>query len=383
MDAFDVVKNPDLINKYLGQMHSAPRMFSGKYPWTNMKPGVIRDLMQVDPNGPRFEWSYKNIQDESGDLYRVRERWLVNDSAGGLTRWLQGGRRLVNITSASFDLLSEQECRLDEIPLCRDDKPWRLGYMFQMNRRDLTDTPRDVPFLFYIEPSPSSVGRGVQICGWIWNEEPPMPEDLKRHKNRVSGWVPIGFSVGRDAEGQRVIRGYDIIDTLSDLKAVELGYTPLETRIQIGNQRRVAINALASLHALPDVRVLMNPAKKGKRKSTVGGLRGVKRLTLNEKGTRISMTRRIHEEKHTRQSSTRTVGLHHVGQHHWRVWVNTPKAHEHILATRTKTNSDGETYTQFRVRRLRGPKSGYVRGSGPLKVKKSDLVTGIDDFGGE
>ena len=40
-------------------------------------------------------------------------------------------------------------------------------------------------------------------------------------------------------------------------------------------------------------------------------------------------------------------------------------------------------YTQFRVHRLRGPKDGYVRGSGPLKVKKATMVTGIDDAGGE
>lgn len=318
------------------------------YPWSGMDRSLLTQRMSEDPRSPTIHVG------EDWDWGDEAEKDASYDIASTLARWLQGGRRLVSISEQSMRLLVEGERRLNKAPHCRDDKPWKLGYML-----------RFWDYVAYIEPATSTIGRGVRISAWHWDG---------------GMWLPVGFR----SRGRGAFRAFEVLDYRTESEERKLAWSVNGTRIDAALLRQVVVNAFATLHAIPDIAIAKKTKRKGrKRTTTVGGVRGVKRLTLNESGTRLAMTKWTRSETEARASSTHTVGLHHVDQHHWRVWVNTPKAHEHILATRTGTNGDGETYTQFRVRRLRGPKDGYVRGSGPLKVKKATMVTGIDDAGGE
>jgi hypothetical protein len=147
----------------------------------------------------------------------------------------------------------------------------------------------------------------------------------------------------------------------------------------------VSINALAALYEEPDT-IFMGKRKSKKRRrarASTGGVRGVKRLTLSEDGTRLIRRRweresgagplRIDEGGHNRRSP----GEHSVAAHMWRPWVNAHREGENVLEVRVKTREDGSEYTQYKVKRRR---KGHERGSGPLLTKQAKMVTGIGDM---
>lgn len=336
------------------------------YPWSNSRREIVKHLMTVNPLDSVY-W-----QDEGEELLPKDAKEVSGDGGSSFARWFQGGRKLVMVSPESTKMFQQRDFSLSGLPAVLDQKPWKLGYMIGFDSpilytRSGFAEPPSAKYMFYVEPSIESLGAGVRISGWTYS---------------FGDWRSVMFRE-HDDDGNRVYRGRQIVDRVTRGSLSALGWTPdwsqdtpHAERIPMEMVRNVVINAFCALHAIPEVYFVPKRKKKGKRKSTVGGVRGVKRLTLNEEGTRLAMTRWEREAGEKRESSTRTVGIHHVDQHHWRVWVSAPKAHEAVMETRVKANGKA----QYRVKRLRGPKDGFSRGSGPLKEARAKLVTGIHDL---
>jgi len=144
------------------------------------------------------------------------------------------------------------------------------------------------------------------------------------------------------------------------------------------------VNALAAIYEEPDVVLLGLRSRKKRRRARAktGGVRGAKRLTLSEDGTRLVQRRWITDptsEPLELISGTgrKKPGEHYVDPHYFRPWVNVTRPHEKVLRTRTKVRRDGTEYTQYKVKRRR---KGGTRGSGPLLANMQKMVAGVDDF---
>lgn len=394
---------------------------SGRYPWSNFPrhafvamarthPSVIQEVRQLhytslgvntdDLNfagvvtGPLSlgEGGLNSASNLDKDGAMVQGARIAIDSFDAFTRWILGGKRLVQPTRRSCYQLIEPRLDLTRLLSSRGEASWKRGYMIELPTWPGAKIKRDVDteglavdmlmlsgFIFYCEPVETALGMGIRIYGW-GKTEPRAGLD--------SHWSPITF---REWGGEAAMRygeeeslkpsyaGFIEYDRFTVREAKALGALADGTRFNMALARILCINVLSALLSAPDVMAVNRPKRRkgSRRSSTVGGVRGVKRLVLSDDASRMVMTRWKREENETRQSSTRTVGLHHVDAHYWRIWVNNPLAHEHVLATRQKPIKGG-VKTQYRVKRWRGGK-GFSRGSGPLSPSKSMIVTGIDD----
>ena len=106
-------------------------MLQSTYPWSRFSRDAIAAFMGMNLKDPRIDLSrLDGHMDWNWNEYENwQTRWMVNDTTGALGRWLQGGRRLVTITDKSAKILLAQNNRISEAPMCRDEKPWRLGYL--------------------------------------------------------------------------------------------------------------------------------------------------------------------------------------------------------------------------------------------------------------
>ena len=381
------------------------------YPWDHIPNEYLTYLMSEDPTEPTYrpdqlinrrgklvedpnktidtinirerdEGAAHTFYDKEGYSYDANGLTLDLDLNSTIARWLHSGRRLVEISEASANLLVESEPRISALPPLLDRKPWKLGYMFRYKmpavvhdeipgrpsiggRAIITGSPYgEMPIVFYVEPSQEALGLGVRLSAWVMDSD-----------ETGLGWHALIYRE-HDENGGRIQRGCEVVDCLTENHRSSIGRLACGTRVPLDRIRRLAVNAFACLHAIPETTIVRNPSRK---RTTVSGVSKVKRLTLNEQGTSLALRRWEREQAEAVESPARTVGQHHVDQHHWRVWVNSPLAHEVVLDTRTKIRGD-EEITQYRVKRLRGPVDGFVRGSGPMKANHLKLVTGIDDL---
>ncbi len=111
-------------------------------------------------------------------------------------------------------------------------------------------------------------------------------------------------------------------------------------------------------------------------------MRGARRLTLSEDGTRLVKRKWVTQEDSDpllliEGGIRKKPGEHLVTPHYWHPWVNAIRPNEPVYETRTKVRRDGTEYTQYRVRRKR---KGCVRGTGPLVIRTEKMVAGVDDL---
>lgn len=396
----------------------------GQFPWSGIRHDDLRTLIGTDPsffaslrsdmhqaiaNDPHvyvkqlshlveisrldLDWRGTDSEEENDEQVLLAEQKIHSllDMGEGFTKWVRGGRRLVSITPKSFKKLYDLPVdftRLPSIPSGEED--WKRGYMFHFSDRGI---------LVYLEPHTGILGNGV--TAWAW-QNTPIPRGLdKRLMISDVDWAPILHRrwmprKGYDDDPSLTIDGphnhhawwfgsapYDAVSFRNRKRTARIG-TVNQERIEWDSIICTAINALCAILSVPDVVRLSKPKKnkRGRRKSSAGGVRGVQRMTLAEDATRLAVMRFMERDEvadRERERETRTVGIHHVAQHSWRVWVNNPLPHETILGKRTKQLKDGTIREQYRVKRLRGPAEGYTRGTRPMEPKRSVVVTGIDD----
>lgn len=325
---------------------------------------------------------------------------LAMDSYEAVLRWMNGGRRLVQPTRRAVEELLQVEPALERLYSLNGIDPWKRGYMIEMPDWNSVSFLKQEEgtwlsgadcerFIFYVEPVETAFGMGIRIYGW-GKTDPLSKEERMRaavmgipKRETEAHWSPITFREWVEGEDRMepTFNGSIEFDPFTIQNAKKMGVLADGTRFSMEVVRRVCINALCALLSEPDIIAVDRPKRKNRRRrtSTMGGTRGIKRLTLSEDCTRMVMTRWKREATEQRESSTRTVGLHHVDPFMRRTWVNRPLPHENVMETRDKTTKDGTTKTQYRVMRRVGGKGGFARGSGPLRAKRAAIVTGIDD----
>ena len=283
-------------------------------------------------------------------------------SMAAASRWLSSPRQLVEVSSASADLLQSFEPRFYALPLVMLS-PWRSGFLFSFS-----DTGQKT--LAYVEPLEGKYP-GIRYIVWV--------------QDRLGRWgtvVPKDLSLESRENGE--------LDTYTALSH-SMGYrgmlaiTETGERIDVARLRNVCINALSAMTEDPDV-VLMgdkSPPRRTRRRSR--SLSPVKRLTLSFDGTRL-VTRKWNmvdappAEEKIEHAPHGSPGEHKVEPHQCKRWVNEPRPGEEVLDTCERTRKDGTTYLQHCVKRIRGKDGSYVRGEGPLKGKGYRMVTGPEDL---
>lgn len=374
------------------------------YPWSDLSVDLARLLMKTHPDdlevyskevGVLDKRPYKMEREWVQDGKFYQQKQIVEDCFQRLRpihRWMVGGRRFVDVSDASLKLLGQNRTQLHGLSM-RSDGVWNSGYMMRaknvavsqiekanqqseesyaelLKHSDFEMPEGVIDILCYAEPVHDIIlGMGVAMSMW----------------GRVDGrWSMMSQTV-MEPDGELVGTPHRTMKIYwsSDMQSLvdERGH-PCHW---IGTQDKYVngfLNAFMVLNNPPEVTLVKK--KKGrsktKRNSRMGPVNGVKRLFLNEDGTRLAM-RRIEEKQASKQSSGRNRGvvtLHHVNAHYAKTWVRSPLPHESIYETKQSQTKKG-VVTLFKVRRWRGGKGGFSRGTGQLRAKKSVMVTDFVD----
>jgi hypothetical protein len=351
-----------------------------QYPWSDMPAPLLRALARSSPElsvevGQRF--CKKAGIDLTGGLpddprYGKIDRTLpALMTMHGVSRWLNSSRRLIDVSTSSVELLHAWEPRFESLPMV-EEQPWRHGVMFRFEDPSLR-------VMMYVEVL-EGAEPGVRYTMWIQDRHKRWGTVLPKEFAPISGedWEPpLAGSLDTYTRFDHSLRAK------SRMAIAEDG-----TRIDLARLRHVAINALAAINEEPSIILGSRKAPRNrKKKRSAGPVNRVRRLTLSYDGARMVTRRWVilptpEQTEKIEHKPHKTPCLHTVVQHYWRPWVNTPKTFEKVLETRQRQrlkNGKVETYTQYRVRRLRGPKDGFSRGKG-VEVKQARLVTDISDL---
>ena len=359
-----------------------------QYPWSDMPPALLRVLARADPRKAAKEGmaylkkmgidpASARGMDSRYEMFTDVDRTLpALLTMSGMGRWLSGPRRIIAISSPSAELLNAWEPRFQSLPVVQGGDGWKRGVMFSLKGSELS-------LMMYMEPVEGDTP-GVRYVIWSQDEH-------KRWGTALDRVLQEALTTEEVMESG-ALATYTQFDHMLGVRS-SLAITEEGVRLDQDKLRKIGINALAALHEDPRIVGGNRKAPRKNKRRKAGPVNRVKRLTLSFEGACLvtqrwailptkEQTEKIEHKPHS------SPCLHTVDQHYWRVWVNTPKVHEKVLETRTKTRvHKGKTltYTQYRVRRLRGPKEGYTRGNG-VHPTRSRLVTGIDDLsppGGE
>jgi hypothetical protein len=345
-----------------------------QFPWSDMPSNLIKALAKAHPNdaveaGVRY-CSNLGIDLRGGlpehPAYATLDRTLpALLTLNAVGRWLNSNRSVISVSEQSCQLLHAWEPRFEGLPRVTDS-PWRGGVILRFH-----DEATSTHAMMYIEPLQGD-DPGVRYVMWLQDA----------HKR----W---GTTITKEAEHDPPgeLDSYTSLDHLLGIKN-RLVIAEDGTRLDLNRYRHIAINALAAMHEDPSIIIGSRKAPRRNRGAKKAGpVRRVKRLTLSYDGARLVTRRWIilptpEQTEKIEHKPHKPPCLHTVEPHQWRVWVNTPKAHEKILDTRQKTrvrNGKTETYTQFRVKRLRGKDGPFKRGH-ELEPKEARIVTGMDDL---
>jgi hypothetical protein len=344
-----------------------------QFPWSDMPAALLATLSRAKP-AEASEAGVVYCEEHGIDIRggvpdhpsyaHIDKRLAARMTMAGVGRWLNSRKRsIIDISAQGVQLLGAWEERFQGLPLVFRD-PWRRGVMFRLETETL-------PLLVYVEPMEGEEA-GVRYVMWVQD-----------------GGKRWGTVLPRSADGvSDVLDTYTASDRALGVKN-KLAITADGARLDLKTLRRVCINALAAMHEDPSIILGSRKAPRKNRAKKAGPVNKVRRLTLSYDGARLVMRRwvilptepQIVKIKHGPHKSPCE---HDVEPHYWRPWVNTPKADEKVLGTRTKTRvRDGKTtdYTQFRVKRWRGNPDGtpFKRGTG-LKPRRARLVTGVSDL---
>tara|TARA_Y100000310_G_C20549320_1_gene747236 strand:+ start:77 stop:1105 length:1029 start_codon:yes stop_codon:yes gene_type:complete len=335
-----------------------------KYPWSDMPKPLLRALAGADPRRAVEMGQYicgkRNIP-LNLDWEGEDRTFPVFLTMSGVSRWMSSKRRIIDLSRSSMDLLAAWEPRFAALPFV-EDKPWTQGLLFRFAAKD--------EVLMYMEPM---VGDQPGVSYVIWMR---LPE---------GGWSTV---VPKDMHYQDVMMsGLDTFSHFSHMLGAKRDLAIAEdgTRLDLGELRKVGINALAAINEDPSIIVMGRRKAPRKNRDRAGGISKVRRLTLSYDGARL-VTRRwviLPTEEQTEKiehSPHKSPGLHTVQPHFWRVWVNNPKEGEKVLETREKEGKGGKRYLQYRVKRVRGKNGAYSRGKGEVVAKQVRLVTGPEDL---
>lgn len=340
---------------------------SSKYPWSEFSSPVLRELVSRDPHDAAF-WAADYIRGHAlSNQPELIEHMgdgfpgfidCMRDSFETLSGWLHSPRRIVDISLKSKEMLLSKPPRFYSLPYPKGPC-YKYGCMFRF--------PLDQKDFLFVYAEPTSLS-GIMLSAWE-----------KNYREEKGEWFWDYVCINPNSRSPNARYVYN------EAGSLRLGRGVSDTRYDLNEIAHAVLNALVALHEEPDV--LVGRRKRPKRKSSrAGRVSGVKRLTLSEDGTRLITRRWLYEDEQEEQrerlerEKRKSPGIHHVDQHFWRVWINAPKQHETVLATRERVRKNGEVYTQFRVKRLRGPAAGYARGRGEVAVRESKLVTGIHDL---
>ena len=330
-----------------------------KFPWSDMPTPLLRVLADSSPevasqHGRAFcEKSGINLTLQSPD--QIYPAMITMD---GVSRWLHSSRKIIQVSKLSYDLLEAWEERFFGLPFVQE-KPWRHGLMLHF----------EGDILVYVEPM---TGDKPGITFAVWSRQ-------------VTGIWGTVSAKDREREQWMSCDTYTDFNRLLDARS-KLAVQEDGTRLDLGKLRRVSINALAAINENPKV-ILAGKRKAPRKRGKEGGISRVRRMTLDFDAARLvtkrwvilptpPATEKIHHKDH------KSPVLHDVEEHKWRVWVNTPKAHEKVLETRERKDKKGRTYHQYRVARLRG-KGGFARGGrgeDPVGAESVRLVVGVEDL---
>lgn len=358
------------------------------YPWSDLSVDLARLLMKTHPDdlevyskevGVLDRRPYKMEREWVQDGKFYQQKQIVEDCFKRLRpihRWLVGGRRFVDVSNASLKLLAENPTQLHGLSM-RSDGAWNSGYMIRAKdvrinaERDpqLNNGVMDV--LCYAEPVHDIIlGMGVALSMWgrVDDEWNMMSSTMMESQT--------GEIVGRPNFTMQIFWSSEK-QSLVDSAGRETEYVGMQHQYV-----NAFLNAFMVLNNPPEVTLVKKRSgrSKTKRNSRMGPVNGVKRLFLNEDGTRLAM-RRIEEKQASKQSSGRNRGvvtLHHVNAHYAKTWVRSPLPHESIYETKQSQTKKG-VVTLFKVRRWRGGKGGFSRGTGQLRANKSVMVTDFVD----
>jgi len=342
--------------KETGNWVRSPNM---KYPWSDMPTPLLRVLLGSSPE----------VASQHGrDYCEKRGINLAQDSPDqlcpamitmeGVARWLHSSRKIVEVSKLSSKLLEAWEPRFTALPFV-EEKPWQYGLMFQMEDA-----------LMYAEPM---MGREPGIRFAIWCKFPGGVWGTVSARDRQEGeWMTCDT--------------YTSLDHMLKSRST-LAIQPDGARLDLGKLRRVAINALAAVNENPRV-IVAGKRKAPRSKGKEGGVSRAKRMVLDFDAARLITKRWVilptpPPTEKIQHKDHKSPCLHEVEPHMWRVWVNTPKAHEKVLETRERKDRKGNTYYQYRVSRKRGKGGAYARGgrgADPVGAESTRLVVGVEDL---
>lgn len=362
-----------------------------RYPWSDMPPQLLRTLAGVDPEdavpcgllwaatrGLTPVW-HSETTDYAGATFSI------------LGRWLQGSRRIVDISDQAARTLLEAPPRFDSLPLAHA-APWKSGCLFRVRIGKAED---ETHALVYAEPFQEYGSPGIRYG--VWSSEVGRrgwTSTAERHQADDEDWSAlaarlkaVGIPADLDAmpawlyrllaeNSTRCLPTLTRVDEL--LSRDEHGRSVNDKALR--QLQHLAINALAAIHAEPHALVSHRKAKTRRRKE--GGIARVRKLRLSEDGARL-VTRKWIEEGESNlppgeKRAHKPQCLHKMEEHYWRVWVNAPREAEQVLETRTRLHRDGSAFFQYRVLRLRGV-GGYTRG-GTLEEREARMVRGLGDL---
>ena len=367
------------------------------YPWSDLSVDLARLLMKTHPDDlevyskevgvldfqPRWEREW--VQD--GKLYQQRK--IVEDCFKRLRpihRWMVGGRRFVDVSNASLKLLEEKPAQLHGVSI-RSDGAWNSGFMMRarnvvvevphkrwnLEKHPTKEFPSGVmDVLCYAEPTHDMIlGMGVSLSMW--------------GKSPHDEWKIMTSTVMDPETNEMIGKGLFTMKIYWSSKLQSLVDSTGYPCHYFGAQEKYIngfLNAFMVLNNPPEITLVKKRSgrSKTKRNSRMGPVSGIKRLFLNEDGTRLAM-RRLEESKASQPSSGRkrgVVSLHHVNAHYAKMWVRSPLPHESVYETKQSQTKKG-VVTLFKVRRWRGGKGGFSRGTGALRAKQSVMVTDCAD----
>ena len=376
----------------------------GRFPWSGVPSSLLRALTWADCSDPsRTATAMAELHPDADfpdDLLGF---------SGVMSRWMNGKRLLIELSPQARNKLLRPP-RLRALPKTDPGQGFRRGVMVsflglgapsgerlrewytQKERRTTPDT-FPVRFLVYVEPTDAGALLYLWACretywhdGWAQgpNGEEAWVQGTRKVAPADRGWVSLTPAYLTEEHRNRRICGigwsaeeepFVSMDALDwGLLATDGNY-PLSI-VSLGDEEHppkwavdgtlpaiISVNAAAAYWATPEV--FTAPSKKGKGKKRLGGVSGVRRLTLSEDGCRVIEQRQAEEE--TRDESPRQrepqgprspVSLHRVDPHDVHLWVREPNPGEEILGQ--KEGARGRPL--FRVKRLRGREGKYIRG---------------------
>ena len=346
------------------------------FPWSMMDSKMIGALASFEPH------SMKMIEYITGfckerELIDPDDIYPVTMTLTGVSSWLHGSRRLIELSGSSVGLLSAHAPRFEALPVSLG-APWKKGVVFFWNTslHERLQTQKREHIVHdkaaaYVEPM-AGEEPGIRACLWL--------------REVYDGGTQWSTVVDRRVNMSDLIYDVSLLTyTRSDAlyRTPKLGLLEDGTRIDKSDMMALLINALAALHS--DSQVDFGFRKAPRRRGRTGAIRGVKRMTLTEDGARLvtrrwaTLDRLDDEAPNIEHSKHRSMCLHTVNPHDTKVWVKAPKEYERVLDTKDRVLKNGSTSTLFCVVRKRGRKGAYARGSG-LRPKQSRVVTGVEDL---